>query len=280
VAAILREIMRLEVNPMSRFANKVAVVTGGSSGIGKATAFAFAREGAKVVIAARRPQPALETVREIEVAGGTAVFVQTDVSKAADVEQLIARTVETYGRLDCAVNNAARTDEAIGPMIDLSEEDFDKTVGVNLKGVWLGMKYQIRQMLRQVPKGGVVVNTSSGNGLGGCPQASLYSATKAGIIALSKSAAWEYAKEGIRVNTFVPGPFRTPMLEGSMNRAAGGDPEARKAVEERWMAMTAAGRIGDPAEAAEAVLWLCSDASSYVVGHSLVVDGGLTSLWR
>jgi len=280
VAAILREIMRLEVNPMSRFANKVAVVTGGSSGIGKATAFAFAREGAKVVIAARRPQPALETVREIEVAGGTAVFVQTDVSKAADVEQLIARTVETYGRLDCAVNNAARTDEAIGPMIDLSEEDFDKTVGVNLKGVWLGMKYQIRQMLRQVPKGGVVVNTSSGNGLGGCPQASIYSATKAGIIALSKSAAWEYAKEGIRVNTFVPGPFRTPMLEGSMNRAAGGDPEARKAVEERWMAMTAAGRIGDPAEAAEAVLWLCSDASSYVVGHSLVVDGGLTSLWR
>lgn len=280
MAAILREIMRLEVNPMSRFANKVAVVTGGSSGIGKATAFAFAREGAKVVIAARRPQPALETVREIEVAGGTAVFVQTDVSKAADVEQLIARTVETYGRLDCAVNNAARTDEAIGPMIDLSEEDFDKTVGVNLKGVWLGMKYQIRQMLRQVPKGGVVVNTSSGNGLGGCPQASIYSATKAGIIALSKSAAWEYAKEGIRVNTFVPGPFRTPMLEGSMNRAAGGDPEARKAVEERWMAMTAAGRIGDPAEAAEAVLWLCSDASSYVVGHSLVVDGGLTSLWR
>lgn len=280
MAAILREIMRLEVNPMSRFANKVAVVTGGSSGIGKATAFAFAREGAKVVIAARRPQPALETVREIEVAGGTAVFVQTDVSKAADVEQLIARTVETYGRLDCAVNNAARTDEAIGPMIDLSEEDFDKTVGVNLKGVWLGMKYQIRQMLRQVPKGGVVVNTSSGNGLGGCPQASLYSATKAGIIALSKSAAWEYAKEGIRVNTFVPGAFRTPMLEGSMNRAAGGDPEARKAVEERWMAMTAAGRIGDPAEAAEAVLWLCSDASSYVVGHSLVVDGGLTSLWR
>lgn len=280
MAAILREIMRLEVNPMSRFANRVAVVTGGSSGIGKATAFAFAREGGKVVIAARRPKPALETVREIEVAGGTAVFVQTDVSKAADVEQLIARTVETYGRLDCAVNNAARTDEAIGPMIDLSEEDFDKTVGVNLKGVWLGMKYQIRQMLRQVPKGGVVVNTSSGNGLGGCPQASLYSATKAGIIALSKSGAWEYAKEGIRVNTFVPGPFRTPMLEGSMNRAAGGDPEARKAVEERWMAMTAAGRIGDPAEAAEAVLWLCSDASSYVVGHSLVVDGGLTSLWR
>jgi NAD(P)-dependent dehydrogenase (short-subunit alcohol dehydrogenase family) len=127
---------------------------------------------------------------------------------------------------------------------------------------------------------GVIVNTSSGNGLGGCPQASFYSATKAGIIALSKSAAWEYAKEGVRVNAFVAGAFRTPLLEGSMDRAAGGDPEARKAVEDRWMTMTAAGRIGDPAEAAEAVLWLCSDASSYVVGHSLIVDGGLTSLWR
>jgi len=165
-------------------------------------------------------------------------------------------------------------------MADLSEEDFDKTVSVNLKGVWLGMKYQIRQMLKQEPRGAVIVNTSSGNGLGGCPQASFYSATKAGIIGLSKSAAWEYAKEGIRVNAFVAGAFRTPMLEGSMDRAAGGDPESRKAVEDRWATMIAAGRIGDPAGAAEAVLWLCSDASSYVVAHSLIVDGGLTSLWR
>ena len=151
---------------MNRFANKVAVVTGGSSGIGRATAFAFAREGAEVVIAARRPQPALDTVKEIESAGGSAVFVQTDVSRSEDVERLIARTVETYGRLDCAFNNAARTDEVIGPMADLSEEDFDKTVSVNLKDVWLGMKYQIRQMLKQEPRGGVIVNTSSGNGLG------------------------------------------------------------------------------------------------------------------
>jgi NAD(P)-dependent dehydrogenase (short-subunit alcohol dehydrogenase family) len=265
---------------MKRFANKVAIVTGGSSGIGKATALAFAREGAKVVIAARRPQPALDTVKEIEAAGGVALFVPTDVSKSDEIERLIVRTVETYGRLDCAFNNAARTDEVIGPLIDLSEEDFDKSVAVNLKGVWLGMKYQIRQMLQQEPKGGAIVNTSSGNGLGGCPQAAVYSATKAGIIALGKSAAWEYAKDGIRVNTLVAGAFRTPMLDASINRAAGGDPETRKAVEERWMSMTAPGRIGDPAEAAEAVLWLCSDASSYVMGHSLIVDGGLTSLWR
>lgn len=265
---------------MSRFANKVAVVTGGSSGIGKATALAFAQEGARVVIAARRAQPGLDTVKEIESAGGTAVFVQTDVSKSEDVERLIASTVEYYGRVDCAFNNAARTDEAIGPIAELSEEDFDKTVGVNLKGIWLGMKYEIRQMLKQEPKGGVIVNTSSGNGLGGCPQASIYSATKAGVIALSKSAAWEYAKEGIRVNAFVAGAFRTPMLEASMDRAANGDPETRKTVEERWQTMIAPGRIGDPAEAAEAVLWLCSNASSYVVGHSLIVDGGLTALWR
>jgi NAD(P)-dependent dehydrogenase (short-subunit alcohol dehydrogenase family) len=162
-------------------------------------------------------------------------------------------------------------------MADLSEEDFNRTVAVNLKGVWLGMKYEIRQMMRQEPRGGAIVNTSSGNGLGGCPQASFYSATKAGVIALSKSAAWEYAKEGIRVNALVAGTFRTPMLEGSMDRAAGGELGARKAVEERWTTMTASGRIGDPAEA---VLWLCSDASSYVVGHSLIVDGGLTALWR
>ena len=267
-------------NRMKRFADKVAIVTGGSSGIGKATAIAFAREGAAVAIAARRQQPGLETVNEIRRAGGNAVFIPTDVSKSDDIERLITTTVEKFGRLDYAFNNAARTDEVIGPMTDLSEEDFDRTVSVNLKGVWLGMKYEIRQMLKQEPKGGAIVNTSSGNGLGGCPQASFYSATKAGIIALTKSAAWEYAKEGIRVNVLVAGAFRTPMLEGSMDRASGGDPEARKAVEDRWTAMTASGRIGDPAEAAEAVLWLCSDASSYVIGHSLIVDGGLTALWR
>jgi NAD(P)-dependent dehydrogenase (short-subunit alcohol dehydrogenase family) len=124
------------------------------------------------------------------------------------------------------------------------------------------------------------VNTSSANGLGGCAQASFYAAAKAGVIALSKSAAWEYAKQGIRVNCLVAGGFRTPMLDESMNRAAAGDPEAKKAVEARWSSMMASGRIGDPAEAAAAVLWLCSDASSYVVGHSMIVDGGLTALWR
>jgi len=265
---------------MARFDGKVALITGGSSGIGKATAIAFVREGASVVIAARREKQGNDTVAELERLGGNALFVSTDVSHAPAVENLVAQTVKRFGRIDYAFNNAARTDETFALTADLSEQDFDKTVGINLKGVWLCMKYQIRQMLTQEPQGGAIVNTSSGNGLGGCPRASFYSATKAAIIALSKSAAWEYAQQGIRINTLVAGAFRTPMLEGSMDRAAGGDPEGRKGVEARWSAMTAAGRIGDPAEAAAAVLWLCSNESSYVVGHSLIVDGGLTSLWR
>jgi NAD(P)-dependent dehydrogenase (short-subunit alcohol dehydrogenase family) len=265
---------------MIEFAGKVALVTGGSSGIGRAAAIAFAKAGANVVIAARGEQRGMEAVREISDAGGNAIFVPTDVSKAADVERLVARTVETFGRLDYALNNASNADGSIGLLAEMTEEDFDTSMSTNLKSVWLGMKYQIRQMLAQDPKGGAIVNTSSANGLGGCPHASLYAAAKAGILALSKSAAWEYASQGIRINALVPGAFRTPMLDDSMSRAAGGDPDAKPAVEARWNSMIVAGRIGDPAEAAAAILWLCSDASSYVVGHSLIVDGGLTSLWR
>jgi NAD(P)-dependent dehydrogenase (short-subunit alcohol dehydrogenase family) len=265
---------------MESFAGKVALVTGGSSGIGKATALAFAKGGANVVIAARGEQMGTQTVDEITAAGGKAIFVPTDVSKSADVERLVARTVEVFGRLDCAFNNAANPDGSIGMLTDLTEENFDKSVSINLKSVWLGMKYEIRQMLAQEPRGGVIVNTSSANGLGGCPQASFYAAAKAGVIALSKSAAWEYAQQGVRINALVPGAFRTPMLEGSIDRAAAGDPEARQTVEAKWNSMIASGRIGDPAEAAAAVLWLCSDASSYVVGHSMIVDGGITALWR
>lgn len=265
---------------MNQFHEKVALITGGNSGIGKATAKAFAREGAKVVIAARRVELGHRAVREIEEAGGTALFVPTDVANASEMQALVTKTVETFGRLDYAFNNAARLDETLAPLADLTEEDFDKTVAINLKGVWLGMKYQIRQMLAQQPKGGAIVNTSSGNGLGGCPQASFYSATKAGVIALTKSAAWEYAAQGIRINALVAGAFRTPMLEGAMNKAAAGDPEARKSVETRYAGMTARGSIGEPEEAAEAVLWLCSNASSYVIGHSMIVDGGTTAFWR
>ncbi|MGD0891204.1 MAG: glucose 1-dehydrogenase [Terracidiphilus sp.] len=265
---------------MSEFAGKVALVTGGSSGIGRATALAFAKAGANVVIAARGEQRGREAVAEIAEAGGNALFVPTDVTKAADMERLVTRAVEAFGRLDYAFNNAANADGSIGALAELTEADFDQSVAINLKSVWLGMKYQIRQMLAQEPRGGAIVNTSSANGLGGCQGASFYAAAKAGVIALSKSAALEYAKQGIRVNALVAGGFQTPMLEKSMDRAAGGDPEVRQVVETRWKAMIAAGRIGDPEEAAAAVLWLCSNASSYVVGHSLIVDGGLTATWR
>jgi len=265
---------------MAQFKDKVVLITGGTSGIGRATANAFAHEGAKVVIAARGAEKGAEAVRAIEQAGGEALFVQTDVAKSADVQALVEKTVARFGRLDYAFNNAARTDEVLAPTADLSEEDFDKTVAVNLKGVWLGMKYQIQQMLRQEPKGGVIVNTSSGNGLGGCPTASFYSATKAGVIGLTKSAAWEYASQGIRINALVAGAFRTPMLERAIERASGGESKAREAVEARYAGMTARGRIGDPEEAAQVVLWLCSDASSYVIGHSMIVDGGTTAFWR
>lgn len=192
---------------MGRFTGKVALITGGNSGIGKATAKAFACEGAKVVIAARRVELGREVVREIEEAGGIALFIPTDVASSSDMETLVKKTVEAFGRLDYALNNAARVDEALIPLADLTEEDFDKTIGINLKGVWLGMKYQIQQMLAQEPQGGAIVNTSSANGLGGCPNASLYSATKAGVIALTKSAAWEYASRVFGSTHWWLGPF-------------------------------------------------------------------------
>jgi NAD(P)-dependent dehydrogenase (short-subunit alcohol dehydrogenase family) len=192
----------------------------------------------------------------------------------------VARTVETFGRLDYAFNNAARGEGAFGLTADLSEDEFDETMTVNLKAVWLGMKHQIRQMLAQNPKGGAVVNTSSVNGLGGVPQASLYAAAKGGVIALTKSAAREYAGQGIRINILVAGAFRTPMLESVMDRIARETATTRQTVEAQYGGLTASGRIGSPEEAAEAVLWLCSDAASYVIGHSMIVDGGMTCVFR
>jgi NAD(P)-dependent dehydrogenase (short-subunit alcohol dehydrogenase family) len=263
-----------------RFNGEVALVTGGNSGIGRATAILFAREGAKVVIAARNAERGDRVVEEIRAAGGDALFVATDVAKATDVENMVAKTVEHFGRLDCAVNNAAAYAGAYSLTADFTEQEFDHTMAVDLKGVWLGMKYEIKQMLSQSPVGGAIVNTSSINGLGGAPQASLYSAAKAGILGLSKSAAMEYGVNGIRINVLAAGAFETPMLNRSFDRASGGDPEARTKIVEGFKAMVAAGRIGNPAEAAEAIVWMCSDAASYVTGHSMIVDGGLTARFR
>jgi NAD(P)-dependent dehydrogenase (short-subunit alcohol dehydrogenase family) len=265
---------------MEQLKGKVALVTGGSSGIGRAAALAFAQAGASVVLAARGVERGTQVVREIQAAGGVATFVPADVSRAGDVEALIEKTVATYGRLDCAFNNAASVEEPFAMTADFDEDQFDRSIALNLKSVWLCMKQEILQMLRQDQPGGAIVNTSSVNGLGGVPQASLYAAAKAGVLALTKSAALEYARQGIRVNALVAGGFRTPMLEGVFDRVSGGNPEAREAIIKKYEDMVALGRIGRPEEAAQAVLWLCSGAASYVTGHSMIVDGGWTAATR
>ena len=265
---------------MEQLRGKVALVTGGSSGIGRATALAFAQAGAQVVLAARGAERGNEVQREIQAAGGTATFVCTDVSRSEQVRALIQNTVSQYGRLDCAFNNAAAVEEPFALTADFSEEQFDRSIALNLKSVWLCMKEEIRQMLTQEPAGGAVVNTSSVNGLGGVPQASLYAAAKAGVLALTKSAALEYARHGIRVNALVAGGFLTPMFEDMVERVSGGQPEAKQAIVKRYEDMIAVGRIGEPEEAAAAVLWLCSEAASYVTGHSMIVDGGYTATMR
>jgi NAD(P)-dependent dehydrogenase (short-subunit alcohol dehydrogenase family) len=264
----------------SDLAGKAVLITGGSSGIGRATALAFAREGARVVIAARGAERGEEVAHEIRAAGGEAIFVRADMAKPDEVEILVKKTVQVHGRLDCAFNNAAMEGD-LKTTADFEEEEFDAIVGVNLKGVWLSMKHEIRQMLAQQPAGGAIVNTSSINGLGGVAQGALYAATKAGVLALTKSAAQEYARQGLRVNALVAGGFRTPMLERVFERVSGGGgPEAMAAAEGQIAQMVPLGRIGRPEEAAEAVLWLCSDAASYVTGHSLIADGGLTAWAR
>jgi NAD(P)-dependent dehydrogenase (short-subunit alcohol dehydrogenase family) len=258
---------------------KVVVVTGGSAGIGRAAAGLFAKVGATVVIAARGSERGQQAEREIRTAGGAALFVQTDVSESTQVQALIARTVETFGRLDCAFNNAAALSK-LARTADFREADFDSEVSLNLKSVWLCMKYELEQMQKQQPGGGAIVNTSSVNGLGGARFAALYSMSKAGILALTKSAAQEYATDAIRVNALVAGGFDTDMLHSAMKQATGGD-EAK--VQEAMKGMAArvpAGRIGRPDEAAQAALWLCSDAASYVTGQSMIVDGGLTAWAR
>ena len=257
---------------MQNLQGKVALVTGGSSGIGRAAALAFAKSGAKVVVANRRVGAGEETVSMIRQNGGDATFVKTDVSKASEVEELVKAAVQTYGRLDCALNNAG-TDEGFGPRLaDISEQDFDYQVGINLKGVWLCMKYELLQMVKQ--GGGVIVNMSSLNGMRGSANASLYSTAKHGVIGLTQSAALEYSPQNIRINAICAGAFDTPMLNRVCERAAPGN---AKQVATAFSSTVPLRRIGKPEEMAETVLWLCSDAASYVTGASLVIDGGLSA---
>ena len=245
-----------------QFEGKVALVTGGNSGIGRATAIQFAREGAKVVIAARRVPEGEETEQMIRDAGGDATFVQTDVSNAADAEAMVAKTVEIYGRLDCAFNNAGVISHDSGRTHEHSEEEWDRIIDINLKGVWLCMKYEITQMLKQ--GGGAIVNDSSTDGLIGSFDGAAYIASKHGVVGLTKTAALEYAQQSIRVNAVCPGFILTPM--SSVVNDPAKEPES--------LAKIPLGRIGAPEEIAEAVIWLCSDAASFVTGHAMSVDGG------
>lgn len=258
---------------------KVVLVTGGSAGIGRAAALLFAQAGASVVIASRGAEHGQKVEQEIREAGGNALFVQTDVSKVTSIQELVARTVETFGRLDCAFNNAA-TLSKLGRVADFNEDDFDAEVRSNLKSVWLCMKYEVEQMRKQQPQGGAIVNTSSVNGLGGARFAALYSMCKAGVLALTKSAAQEYASDAIRVNALVAGAFDTDMLQTAVTQLAGSDPAKVQEVFKRYAAQIPVGRIGKPEEAAQVAVWLCSDAASYVTGQSMIVDGGLTAWAR
>jgi len=245
---------------------KIALVTGAGSGIGRATALVFAREGAKVVVADVVVDGGEETVRLIKAAGGEAVFVKADMAKAAEVEAMVQKAVATYGRLDCAHNNAG-IEGATGRTADYREEDWNRVISINLTGVWLCMKYEISQMLKQ--GGGAIVNTASDAGLLGVPQMPAYVASKHGVVGLTKTAALEYAKSGIRVNAVCPGVIKTPMLERITGQRAG--------RAERIAAAEPVGRMGKPEEIAEAVVWLCSEAASFVTGLPMPVDGGIAA---
>lgn len=251
---------------MTLLDNKVALVTGGSSGIGRAAALAFAREGAEVVVSDVNVVGGHETVEQIEAAGGEAIFFEANVASATEVEALIKATVRAYGRLDCAFNNAG-VGGTLESLIEKTEAEWDTVIAVNLKGVWLCLKYEIPVMLAQ--GGGAIVNMASVAGLNGFPNGGIYAASKHGVIGLTKSAALEYARQGIRVNAVCPGYTDTPMVRAMT--------EAVPQMERVTANASPMRRLGDPAEIAQAVVWLCSDKASFVTGHALPVDGGFVA---
>lgn len=245
------------------FENKVAIITGGSYGIGRATAVAFAKRGAKVVIADWIEDKEESTLKMVRESGAEAVFIKCDVSKDTDVKSLIEQTVAKYGRLDYAFNNAGIEGQS-APVHECSEENWNRTIDINLKGIWLCMKYEIQVMLKQGK--GSIVNCASIAGLVGFQGLPAYVASKHGVIGLTKNAALENAKMNIRVNAVCPGVIKTPMID----RFTGKKKEAEKQFEN----MEPVGRMGQPEEVAEAVAWLCSDSASFITGHPMAVDGG------
>ena len=243
---------------------KVALVVGGNSGLGRASALAFAAAGAKVMIAARREPESIAVAETIKAAGGTAAFTRVDVTREAEIEALVAATVERFGSLDCAVNSAAVVED-FGPIHEVSADAFDHMMAVNVRGTLLGMKHQIRQMLRQ--GGGSIVNMTSVTGHMGAMTGSVYVATKHAVLGITRSAALGYAKQGIRVNCVAPAVIAgTPLVDYTMQTFPG--------LMDPYIADIPMGRPGRPEEVGKVVAWLCSDDASFVTGHSLAVDVG------
>jgi NAD(P)-dependent dehydrogenase (short-subunit alcohol dehydrogenase family) len=251
--------------PAGDFHDKVAFVTGAASGIGRATALAFAHAGASVTVADISEQGVQETASMIEDLGARALPVRCDVTSSEDVHAALARTVATFGRLDAAFNNAG-VEQPVTPTADITEDEWDRIVAINLRGVFLCMKHQIPLLLQH--GGGAIVNTSSGAGVVGITGQAAYTAAKHGVVGLTKSAALDYARSGVRINAVCPGIIATEM----MDRFTGGTTEGR----DRVIAQEPIGRMGTAEEIAAAVLWLCSDAAAFVVGHAMVIDGGQT----
>jgi NAD(P)-dependent dehydrogenase (short-subunit alcohol dehydrogenase family) len=245
------------------FDGEVALVTGGSSGIGRAAALAFAAQGARVVVASRRSEESAETVSLVKAAGGDAVYVKTDVTKAAEVEELIRSAVERYGALNFAFNNAGIEGDSFVPVAKYSEDMWNEVIDINLKGVFLSMKYEIPRILESK---GAIVNMASVAGLVGGRLGAAYYASKHGVVGLTKAAAMEYAHKGIRVNAVAPAVIVTPMAERLFFHDA--------ALAARVTSMHPIGRLGTAEEVANAVVWLCSKNASFITGHTLPIDGG------